>query len=176
MDTSQDTSGAGSAYRLPSRWPRRVSDVVPTIGPSVLLHAGRLPLTVRIACFGLLGVVGIAALFLLPSFLIHLAGLQSLMRLDGVLAGLAGLLALGVNIVLAGLQIVLALKVPERLEWVRAALTVTVLVAGLEAVLRDWAYPSVLEMGFRWDLLLMAAMVALLWLPSANRWFTADPA
>ncbi|WP_139084248.1 hypothetical protein [Nesterenkonia sp. F] len=176
MGIFQDTPGVVSAYRLPPRWPRRVSDLVPTTGPSVLLQSGRLPLTVRIACFGLLCVVGITVLFMLPSFLIHLAGLQSLMRLAGVLAGLAGLLALGVNIVLAGLQIVLALKVPERLEWVRAALTVTVLISGLEAVLRDWAYPSVLEMGFRWDLLIMAAMVAMLWLPSANRWFTAEGA
>lgn len=163
-------------YRLPPTWLKGPGDIVPRRALTELVRTEHMPTSARLAHLGLLAVTMVTMVFLLPSFLIYLAGLQSIMQVSGVTAGILGLMALMFSTVLAVGQTALVLKVPERLEWVRFGLTVLVLVASAEAVTRDWIYPSVMSMGFRWDLAITVAMILLLWAPAANRWFTASSA
>ena len=159
-------------YGLPSAWPRGMGDLVPRRSLTAILHIEHMPVGSRIAYLGLLAMTGLTLVFLLPSFLIHLTGLNTISRVAGIVPGIVGLLVLMVSIALAVLQIALVLKVPERLEWVRFLLTGLLVVSVLESVLRSWAYPTVLGMGLRWDLVIFAVAVLLLWLPTSNRWFT----
>ncbi|GAB3187747.1 hypothetical protein [Nesterenkonia suensis] len=159
--------------QLPATWPRGLGDLVPQRAATALLQVDHMPLTARIGYFGLLAITGVTLIFLLPGFLIHLTGLHTISRMAGAVPGLIGLLAIMLSIALTVLQVALVLKVPERLEWVRFLLTALLAVSAVEAVLRSWAYPSVLSMGLRWDLGIMAFMVLLLWLPPSQRWFAA---
>lgn len=169
-----------SVYRPAARrrtvkpWPTEIADFVPQRSSSSLLSVGHMPAVARAAYYGLLAVTAVTVLFLLPSFLIYLTGLQSIARTGGLIAAIISLVALVFSMALSLLQIVLVFKLPEQIAWVRSLLTLTVLAAGLEAVMRDWLYPSVLGMGFRWDLLIAGAMVLLLWLPQSGRWFTGS--
>lgn len=182
MNGHSSTSAARRAvYRPASRrrsvkpWPTEVSDFIPQRSSSSILSVGHLPAVAQFAYYGLLAVTAVTVLFLLPSFLIYLTGLQSIARTGGMLPALISLVALAFSMVLSLLQIVLVLKLPEQIAWVRSLLSLVLLLAGAEAVMRDWLYPSVMGMGFRWDLLIAAVMVALLWLPQSGRWFTGDP-
>lgn len=178
MSTQHLASAARSdrsrpAYRLPAVWPRGLGDLVPRRPLTDVLRVEHMPGPSRVAYFGMLAMSGLTLIFLLPSFLIYFAGLHTITQVSGVVPGLVGLLVILVSITLGALQIALVLKVPERLEWVRLLLTVLLAVSALEAVLRSWAYPSVMGMGLRWDLAIMAIMVLLLWLPTSNRWLTS---
>lgn len=169
--------GARTApYRLPLTWPQGTGDIAPRSALSELMRTDHMPGSGRLAHLGLLAVTAVALVFLLPSFLIYLAGLPSIMQSSGVAAGILGLLALMFSSGLTVVQTTLVLKVPERLEWVRLGLTALVVLASAEAVARDWLYPSVMSMDFRWDLAVTAAMTLLLWAPPSNRWFTASSA
>lgn len=137
-----------------------------------MLQVDHLPLTARAAHLGLLAMTGLTLVFLLPSFLIYLTGLNTITRVAGILPGLVGLIVIMISMALAVVQVALVLKVPEGLEWVRFLLTMLLVVSTVEALLRNWAYPSVMGMGLRWDLVIVAVSVALLWTPSSNRWFT----
>ncbi|GAA1172484.1 hypothetical protein [Nesterenkonia xinjiangensis] len=178
MSTQHLTSVARSdrprpAYRFPATWPQGLGDLVPRRALSSTLSVHHMPFISRIAYVGMLAMSGLMLIFLLPSFLIYLTGLNTITQVAGLGPGIVGLLVVMASSALGILQIALVLKVPERLEWVRLLLTVLLAISTLEAVLRSWAYPSVIGMGLRWDLGIMAVMVLLLWLPSSNRWFTS---
>lgn len=159
------------SYRLPPSWPHSVGDLVPRRALHAVLRVDHMPLVPRIAYVGMLAVTLLTLVFLVPGFLIYLTGLHTISQVAGLVPGLVGLVVIMVSLVLGILQVALVLKIPERLEWVRFLLTILLAVSVLEALLRSWAYPSVLAMGMRWDLVIIAAMVVLLWLPSSNRWF-----
>ncbi|MDO5493109.1 MAG: hypothetical protein Q4F53_05795 [Nesterenkonia sp.] len=181
MNGHASTSSARrSVYRPAARrrsvkpWPTEIADFIPQRSSSSLLSVGHLSAVARAAYYGLMAITAVTVLFLLPTFLIYLTGLQSIARTGGLIAATISLAALMFSMALSLLQIVLVLKLPEQIAWVRTLLTGVLVLAGAEAVMRDWLYPSVIGLGFRWDLLIAGAMVLLLWLPQAGPWHRGE--
>ncbi len=154
--------------------PHTASELIPRSQLRNLFDVDHMPIPGRIAYLGLMAISAMSLLFLMPNFLIYLATAQSMVQLNGVVMGIVGLLAAMFTMAAIALQIVLVLKLPERLAWVRNMLSLLVVATAVEAVLSDWMYPTVLHMGFRWDILISLVMVALLWTSGARQWFGGD--
>ena len=175
------TRRAGRSARCEGAYPSRVtilphaaSELIPRSQLRTLFDVDHMPIPGRIAYLGLMAISAMSLLFLMPNFLIYLATAQSMVQLNGVVMGIVGLLAAMFTMAAIALQIVLVLKLPERLAWVRNMLSLLVVATAIEAVLSDWMYPTVLHMGFRWDILISLVMVALLWTSGARQWFGGD--
>ncbi|MET4137252.1 hypothetical protein [Pseudarthrobacter sp. PvP090] len=157
----------GFRFEMPSDRPRNFNDAMPRGGLSGMFTVSWLPVELKVAYWiwlisGLLGLLG-GVIGLFGAFVL-------LAVVPGV--GFLVLLLVLVALVLAGAQVILAMKMKEGHEWARFALTVVAGISLLLAILNTSAAEG--RGGGSWPSFTISLVATvLMWLPNSQAWFAS---
>ena len=151
---------------MPAGRPRNFSEVLPRGGFSGLFDVTGLPTELKVSYWiwvigGLLGLLG------------GVIGIFGVLVLFAIIPGVAilVLLLVLVALALAAAEIVLAMKLKERNEWARLALTIAAGVSLLLAITSS-SFRSGQDANWLGFVVSLVA-TALMWVPSSQKWFAA---
>jgi hypothetical protein len=163
--TGRPAPAGGMRFEMPSDRPRNFNDVLPQGGFAGMFTVTEMPTELKVSYWiwligGLLGLLG-GVIGLFGSFVL-LAVVPPV--------GLLVLLLVLVALVLAGAQVILAMKMKEGREWARFALTIVAGISLVLAIINASAADG--RGGGSWPSFIVSlAAAVLMWLPNSQAWF-----